>query len=549
MLEKRLILTSAYFTLVLELRSAAVVVLDGCSVEARRAARTPFLDATAEAGCATFACKSVFPTATFTAHASLITGAYPREHGIVGNSFYDRSRGTVVNFDVEDVGRYLLARTVMEVVGGTSVAVGEPVARGADAVVSKLKVQREKLFSQDYYALRRAAELVREHKPSLVVVNLPGIDAIGELYGPLSKEVVKHLEGVDELLRTFDDVLREVYEDHLLVVLADHGMAPVGKKLDLSELLEGLEAVICPSHRAAHIYIEPSELEEAIDRLESDRKIELVLSRDELGEHKLDSARSGDIVVVAARGYELGPKLLKGSHGGLTEDELLVPLIANKPEYADLVRKNEITVVPEIVARYVREAKLVAIARNKLEETDPAHGWAHAERMLNVATFLALKYGANVEAVRLACILHDVERGLEPRGHEERSAELAEKLLRQELAPEELVEKVVEVILKHHADPSELESLEEKIVWDADKLDALGLIGFARCLLEAGFHRKGIGEAVEHLLRDARDFSNSMHFEETRRLAEEKLSKVEKLLEELKFETLALKGKRRSETF
>ena len=236
--------------------------------------------------------------------------------------------------------------------------------------------------------------------------------------------------------------------------------------------------------------------------------------------------RSGDVFVVARAGYELSSERLEGSHGGLEPDEVRVPLIVNKPEYADLLKGADLTIVERIVARYLREARAMGVVKERLERADPAHGWEHTARVLSLATRLALECGADVEAVRLACLFHDAGRGLDPRGHEERGAQLAEEFLRREGCPRELVEKVKRAVLKHHARPNELDTVEEKVVWDADKLDALGLVGLARCLLEAGFRREGIEEALEHYARDLRELGNAMHLGESRRVAEERTSRA-----------------------
>jgi len=47
--------------------------------------------------------------------------------------------------------------------------------------------------------------------------------------------------------------------------------------------------------------------------------------------------------------------------------------------------------------------------------------------------------------------------------------------------PEERREKVVKIVLHHDLDfRDKLETLEERIVWDADKIDILGILGIVR---------------------------------------------------------------------
>jgi len=93
------------------------------------------------------------------------------------------------------------------------------------------------------------------------------------------------------------------------------------------------------------------------------------------------------------------------------------------------------------------------------------------------------------------------------------------------------MEVVLRAIRNHHTDkPESLETLEEKILWDADKLDALGLIGLARCLQGAGYKRKGLEHALDHLRRDVEMLSDTMHFQDTKAMAQEKLRNVKKFI-------------------
>lgn len=110
-----------------------------------------------------------------------------------------------------------------------------------------------------------------------------------------------------------------------------------------------------------------------------------------------------------------------------------------------------------------------------------AHSFAHVDRVVKIATLLAEKEGADREIVQAAALMHDIGRTVgEP--HNETGAKLAEEMLRQSNAYQrERLEKIVKIVLYHPlAFRDKLMTLEEKIVWDADKIDLLGMIGFAR---------------------------------------------------------------------
>lgn len=74
----------------------------------------------------------------------------------------------------------------MERIKGLKICVGEPIVRGCDIIVSKAEIQSKELFEQDNYALEKATKLIRQFKPDLLIINLPGVDSIGETYGPMS---------------------------------------------------------------------------------------------------------------------------------------------------------------------------------------------------------------------------------------------------------------------------------------------------------------------------------------------------------------------------
>lgn len=128
-------------------------------------------------------------------------------------------------------------------------------------------------------------------------------------------------------------------------------------------------------------------------------------------------------------------------------------------------------------------------ARSWYPEVDPVHGFDHIERVYRMAEKLALMEGADLEIVLAAALLHD-SRGSDPTSgermsHHEASAFFAEQVLREEGWPEEKI-RAVQHCIRAHRYRGEAENapqtIEAKVLFDADKLDVLGAVGVARTI-------------------------------------------------------------------
>jgi uncharacterized protein len=109
-------------------------------------------------------------------------------------------------------------------------------------------------------------------------------------------------------------------------------------------------------------------------------------------------------------------------------------------------------------------------------------------RVYHLAEHIGAQEGADMEIVRAAALLHDVddsssgdeEARLE---HHEASAAYAGRILTEEGWPEARIKEVQECIRTHRFRAGLApQTLEAKVLYDADKLDAIGAIGAARSL-------------------------------------------------------------------
>lgn len=118
--------------------------------------------------------------------------------------------------------------------------------------------------------------------------------------------------------------------------------------------------------------------------------------------------------------------------------------------------------------------------------SDPIHDFDHVLRVYRMAERLGKIEGADLEILRAAALLHDAEGttpgGAERTSHHQRSAAFAERILAAEGWPVERIRAVQHCIRAHRfrGDGEIPETIEARVLFDADKLDVLGAVGAAR---------------------------------------------------------------------
>ncbi|CAN5121022.1 HD domain-containing protein [soil metagenome] len=137
---------------------------------------------------------------------------------------------------------------------------------------------------------------------------------------------------------------------------------------------------------------------------------------------------------------------------------------------------------------------LEEICRNfiiKQSKTDAAHDLAHIQRVVSTAKKLLKIEKADPEIVLAAAWLHDCI--VLPKNHSKRNiasslaAEKAAVFLKDTVFANDKLQAVVHAIEAHsYSAGIAPETIEAQIVQDADRIDALGAIGIARCFTVGG---------------------------------------------------------------
>lgn len=118
---------------------------------------------------------------------------------------------------------------------------------------------------------------------------------------------------------------------------------------------------------------------------------------------------------------------------------------------------------------------------------DAAHDYSHVKRVVATSKQLCAEEQADIDVVLPAAYLHDCFSFAKnhPQKHMSSwyAAEKAIRFLRDIAYPEKHLEAIHHAIVAHSFSAQvEAVTLEAKVVQDADRLDALGAIGIARCV-------------------------------------------------------------------
>ncbi|MCS7238241.1 MAG: ectonucleotide pyrophosphatase/phosphodiesterase [Thermoguttaceae bacterium] len=242
-------------------------------------ADVPTLRRLAQDGAVADGMITVFPSVTWTAHATISTGVWPRRHGILANDIIDRQtrqKVTLLCDPVYEPADILRAPTIFEVAhraGLVTAGVLWPLTRntkfmhfaapdmpGDDAWMKFGTPQwiarlREKGLPvddhgrwcresgggvpRDWLYARMARQLLDEHEPNLVLIHLVEPDHVQHRTGPYSGDAYWAASYADDRIRDiWEAILRSPRaRSTYLIICSDHGFFPTRRTIQPNVLL------------------------------------------------------------------------------------------------------------------------------------------------------------------------------------------------------------------------------------------------------------------------------------------------------------------------
>jgi hypothetical protein len=307
---------------------------------------------------------SGFPATTSTSLTSIFTGLKPAEHGVLGYLMFSREYGTVINTldmkpvygfstDVEvakDLSRRIkpwIPTLQMHGVNPTIITRGSIVGSGLSRVTyADQTVTPYALEVEMFIKARKALEIPG---PAFVVLYFSGVDTLEHRYGPYSEEVTSVIQLFEFLLKDFfnklsDDIKRQM----LFMLTSDHGVCETQKTIylkDFPEIASRLQLPPIGDSRAAFLFVKQGEKENVKNGLERNLEGFTSLNCKEIVDSgafgripdlKPLYSAVGDLAELSKCPHALAypyfeddrTREQRGGHGGMTEEEVLVPLLS-----------------------------------------------------------------------------------------------------------------------------------------------------------------------------------------------------------------------------
>lgn len=309
---------------------------------------------------------SVFPSTTATAITTFMTGLAPAQHGLTGWHMYLEeidAVGAILPFRTRATEEHLSQR------GLSAAALFDHAALADRLPVHSTVISPNRIVHSEFNASHAGCaqrlgygslaqffqsieiSLRQRHPRSFVYAYYPELDSTAHEYGIASRQCA-------EVLRRFDDGFARLLSavagyDVTILVCADHGFVDADPRqrveLDDHPFLDAtLAHPLCGEQRVAYAYVQPDKREafEAYLRNELAERVMAVESRHAIDAgwfgpgvpHPKLAARVGDYVLLmqglgTIKDWMPGEQryTLVGVHGGVSEQEMLVPLVVVQP--------------------------------------------------------------------------------------------------------------------------------------------------------------------------------------------------------------------------
>lgn len=288
--------------------------------------------------------SSVFPSTTMAARTTVESGLNPVEHGWLGWDMYFKKFDAVITLTRNYIkgtkskpAPYHVAKTLLKYE-----SIVEKIEKQTGCHSEKITIYSDRKNESFKKARRKIKRITKNHLRNYIYFYLNEPDHTEHKYGTDSKETKKVLKRLDKEFQKLCASLK----DTLILAIADHGHLNCNyiTLSDYPAIIKMLDGNISIDNRACSFRIKKEYLAVFPKKIKEVLKEDFILmSKDEIIEKKLYGYGKenayyrdglGDYFAIGIRNkairYDGNTKMHKSSHSGLTDEEMLVPLVIYK---------------------------------------------------------------------------------------------------------------------------------------------------------------------------------------------------------------------------
>jgi len=301
--------------------------------------------------------ESSFPAVTCSVQASIFSGTYPSEHGIVANGYYDQILKQVSFWEqsanlVETSRIWDLLKKQYPNFSTSLLFLQNSLYTNSDIVISPKPIHLDQKMimwcyskPENFYEkitkslgsfdlksywgpfssinssnwiINSAKKTIQEHCPDLLVTYLPHLDYASQKFGPESIEFKNAVNELDDIIGDFLLFLNQEFPNtYEIMILSEYNFNKVDNSISPNLLLrengllstrrieekdyidyEFSKAFAMVDHQIAHVYIKPG-YEDEVNSVFKNKNIGTILDRKSQKNLKINHPKSGDLILCA----------------------------------------------------------------------------------------------------------------------------------------------------------------------------------------------------------------------------------------------------------
>ena len=243
--------------------------------------------------------ETVYPSLTYPIHTSIITGRYPKDHGVINNTLLQPGRSSPdwywhekhikgdTLFKAAKRKKLITASLLWPVTAKGNIRYNLPeifanrswqnqiivsLSNGSPILLANLYKKFGHLIdgisqpALDSFALHSAAYVIKTYRPNLIMIHFTDVDTQRHKYGYSSKEAMDAIERYDKSLGVIIKTLKEIniWDKTTLIALSDHSQIDVYNSIKLNILFRQHNLIKLDNRGRVKnwkVYLKPNELE------------------------------------------------------------------------------------------------------------------------------------------------------------------------------------------------------------------------------------------------------------------------------------------------